>query len=914
MQTIKTRACVRQWIWKSLGRFANNRKSAVMSGRHGSRRRERAHGLRGMTVNQSVLLLIVMIGWSGAHVAADFVTQPRDMREPVVVSIALPASDLLLQRDSKPRTEYQQQIQEAVAEGIAEHPNRLVVLNPVAGWLRFEMLPPVEREILEERYGEAAADIYEQAMMNFLGMTIKDLRASSNVPAVSVQGLPVEPLRSSFHEAMATNDRYRSVIDQLDAFVQPMPVLSGDRGGDELEMVFQSLTESLRVNSGQPIAYMADDTWRIVANDPKTLANEIYFGPESMMNVAGLFDDAADALMMASESSHTADVEEHAERYENAANDLIRLGMQIVHYDDDLPYLGYREPIPSFREEVGDCGNDDNGPPPPVDACTDPDYNPWDNLHDFTGLPMTCDGWTDLSAMYEHPALYTNSRIIYVSSSQGSNSTGTWYSPGDPAIGSDPFNPVGSIQPYQTIAAGFNQLRDGYADILLLKRGDVWEESSFFMDLEGPSQLERIIISEYGTGSSRPTIRTEDGNGFWNHGGGKSSNLIVAHLHLNSDGRTDDGGGTAFRLRGTPGDHMLIEGCLIREFSDNIAIVPDGPMSYIVIRRNVIVDSYDTSSHSQGIFASTNTNDLLIEENVLDHNGWHPTIQSPTIHNHNIYLNASVNRPVVRRNIITRASSHGTQLGFGGDAIENVYSHNPIALIMSRDPDDPVIGRALRNVILEGTDMASTPRGFGIQIKRAEDVLADENIIANINNASSPAPFRLNEESNIVPSEMIRLQNNIVYNWGGAGIRIYGTSDSQEIQLSGNRIVNTLNGDAGVRHNSTTTLGIVTANNNLFDLAAPAGQHALVGGDSMTIADWSDFVLGNGGQSAAVNFPNPDRTLGTYAGSMMLPSNFEGFINEARKQSRANWNRDLTAYRIINYIRDGFGLEPIDEQ
>jgi hypothetical protein len=72
-------------------------------------------------------------------------------------------------------------------------------------------------------------------------------------------------------------------------------------------------------------------------------------------------------------------------------------------------------------------------------------------------------------------------------------------------------------------------------------------------------------------------------------------------------------------------------------------------------------------------------------------------------------------------------------------------------------------------------------------------------------------------------------------------------------------------------------------------------------------------VLGNGGQSTAISFPSPDRTLGTYAGSITLPSTFEAFINEARMQSRANWNRDVTAFRVINYVRDGFGLEPVDK-
>jgi hypothetical protein len=54
------------------------------------------------------------------------------------------------------------------------------------------------------------------------------------------------------------------------------------------------------------------------------------------------------------------------------------------------------------------------------------------------------------------------------------------------------------------------------------------------------------------------------------------------------------------------------------------------------------------------------------------------------------------------------------------------------------------------------------------------------------------------------------------------------------------------------------------------------------------------------------SFSDPDRTVGTYAGSLGLPATLEGFLDEARKQSRLTWREDLTASTVNEYIRAGF--------
>src|SRR5437868_7849797 len=71
-------------------------------------------------------------------------------------------------------------------------------------------------------------------------------------------------------------------------------------------------------------------------------------------------------------------------------------------------------------------------------------------------------------------------------------------------------------------------------------------------------------------------------------------------------------------IRWMGGSNILIEDCLIRDYPGNITFTSDsGPLSNISIRRSVILDSYSTNSHSQGLYISGG-NGILIEGNVFD--------------------------------------------------------------------------------------------------------------------------------------------------------------------------------------------------------------------------------------------------------------------------------------------------------
>ncbi len=135
-------------------------------------------------------------------------------------------------------------------------------------------------------------------------------------------------------------------------------------------------------------------------------------------------------------------------------------------------------------------------------------------------------GWTDLDALINSPA-YASSRIVYVSTS-GNDGTGQIYSPSSPQLGGQPTNPTGSVAPYATLAAAWAQIRDGQADVMLLRRGDTWTENLALNKL-GASSTARIIFAAYG---NIATARPQTGH-VYPQSASTAGNQILAHYRIN---------------------------------------------------------------------------------------------------------------------------------------------------------------------------------------------------------------------------------------------------------------------------------------------------------------------------------------------------------------------------------------------
>ena len=368
----------------------------------------------------------------------------------------------------------------------------------------------------------------------------------------------------------------------------------------------------------------------------------------------------------------------------------------------------------------------------------------------FVQLPAAEGQWTVFQPS-------PDTRVIHVSSSSGNNA---W----------DGLAPEwnGSSGPKATIAAGKALLRNGMPDWLLLKRGDTWYEALGWWGIDGRSATEPILISSYGSSTQRPLLKTGRESGFTSTAASKDvafRNVAIIGIHFyahtrdprSADFAGPDGGQGVFIYH--TGEHFLIEDCVFQFYMTGVVVqgdVSNGKtgMRDFKIRRSVIVDSYSTTSHSQGMFIS-DTDGALIEENVFDHNGWNTEVPGAqaTMFNHNMYLYWCGAGVVMRGNISARASSHGATTR--NSVIEdNLLIQNSVNLF-AQD-----VARVADNVILEaslkGLSPDNRPRGWGIEGGTSAQSLFSGNIIANTPGGGNALQI----------GDAVQRSNNIIYNWG----------------------------------------------------------------------------------------------------------------------------------------------------
>lgn len=534
----------------------------------------------------------------------------------------------------------------------------------------------------------------------------------------------------------------------------------------------------------------------------------------------------------------------------------------------------------------------------------------WERPHELTGLPMTLDGWTDFRAMYQHPDYYNDSRIVYVSSSNGDDNSGVVYSAGDAELNDSPFDvDASAIRPFATIDAARRHLRGGYPDILLLMRGDSWNESLNSAMGSGRSSTERRIIASYGASRNRPQLTPQDS--LFNS---SASNLaladfeyVPAHKDPSSpsfQSSDQDRNRLLFRTSGTI-QNILVENTKSRYGHWIIQGFNGGQVRNVAFRRNIVVDSYQLSGggHAQGLYM-VETHNTLIEDNLFDHNGWSQEISgaNPTIFNHNMYMATRNTSMVVRGNISARASSHGIQQRPGGTLEGNLFLANPVNALMGggHDSDEAqpngVTGSVRNNIILGSRDIGSNPRGFGIHVTNIRDIEVVDNVIAHLTDDSSGNRIPLDITLSSV-TRSVKASRNRIWQWQG-NIRIEGQAPSQaSVGLERNRIHDS---DADLVQIDSLTLARYTSVENRFSTgnSTPFRIH----GTRISLSDY--LSLTGDSTSLAWTPDNGDAvpTIADYATSIGLSPSKESFLAAARSQSRWNWNTQLTAKAAVAYF------------
>ena len=504
-----------------------------------------------------------------------------------------------------------------------------------------------------------------------------------------------------------------------------------------------------------------------------------------------------------------------------------------------------------------------------------------------TAPSLDANGWTVFTPS-------TDTRIIYVSSSTGSDSN----------------SGLSASAAVQSVVKGLSLLRQGYPDWLLFKKGDSWTSrgpaspdlglfGTLTGNVQGRSASEPMVIGSYdpanpgagpdpSTGGARPlfNIPAGDGKAVYTFGGsgyaGAGNYLVFVGLEFYNYDRDPNNANysSAAAAAATVGfefiypvSYLLIEDCKISFFGENIYVEgqfgqPNGSTN-VSIRRNVITDAYNLNSTgmSQGMYMSV-VNNLLVEENLFDHNGWNATVAGAgaTVFTHNIYLQgistpgnpSSMSGPATVRGNIFSNDGTGSQIRAGGTVTNNLWVHN--AYNHNIGMPSAFASTISNNVYLEGVDDPSPP--------------------------------------------------NTPYGWGPATFSSY-SGDSYNVgtvTISNNIIAHT-----------------ITHSGNGYGIMLDGGSQ----GDTITgniIYDWQNPIINGGSGNVITNnnldatgtnnsslaplepFPDPGRSIGSYDATLGGAGTLADFLLAARLQSKGNWNAALMANAVNSYIRAGFGI------
>jgi hypothetical protein len=552
-------------------------------------------------------------------------------------------------------------------------------------------------------------------------------------------------------------------------------------------------------------------------------------------------------------------------------------------------------------------------------------------FHDFTGLPLTADGWTDFTAMYQHPERYLDSRIVFVSSSTGNDGTAIDYTPSSEEIGDDPFAVTGGVMPYATIAAAYARLRTGHPDILLLRRGDTWNEGLGFWKKIGRSAQERMIVASYGVATDPPLMNTSDPLRLQGGGPAPASYdyLIFADFSAYYPQKDPDnvaytpGLGTSTMSITYAGSDILYEGVSLNFLGLNFNSTGQ-ILQNVCIRRCVVRNHYSTSSHAQGTYAF-GIDQFLVEENCYDHNGWHEQegVAAPTIFNHNLYIDNGNTNATFRRNISARASSHGIQLRCGGVFEENLMLLNPINILVGGGTvPNPggVICEANKNVILGSANIGTTERGFGIEVANIKNGSVSNNIIAHRSPQFTAGGVSISIAGTIPGTSVgvnnLLISDNVLWNWGG---RILSLQQSSENEYDDDGVYNTQllrNRFAESEAVHLLQLHLLFAaqllfTDNQFLTAADSEEWFMVNSALLSLSEFNTAA----GTSSIVFDPGSYEvpTIDDYMVSIGESGSYAEFLALAAQQSRLNWDARFTASAVRSFIVNSIPAEWVGE-
>jgi len=564
---------------------------------------------------------------------------------------------------------------------------------------------------------------------------------------------------------------------------------------------------------------------------------------------------------------------------------------------------------------------------------------------EFNLYPREINGWDESGWSIITPS--EDSRLIYVSSSLGDDETAEFYAPRDIL---DIQNPV-KIKPYKTIHAAIAQSRQGFPDWILLRRGDQWEVAARAELKAGRSVDERSVFTSYGQSPDRPVITRSDGKEMlriWT-----SRNYVaVTGISFYADERDpkslnfagwgnvgDVNGILIYGPEGVKMGSILLEDNHFNYLSQGISIIGSAEHVDIVIRRNIITNSYSESGHAQGVGATSAS--AMLEENIFDHNGWliqqrlkdgeEETEGQGTMYNHNTYFRRAVDT-VFKNNIFLRPSSihnkwtaNPTVKGIDEIGSSNLLMENNLYVggeigISAGGNDDYDTGHRWSNIRIIDNVMLAIGR----------DRPTNRNLAWHIDAIDW-------DGGNICGNYLLKNDNTLVQNING--IKVSG--HSRDITISRNILhdlymSNSSNNNGALRINDepktniiirenriqlagsemrlviTENLASTTFESNTYYSDADDDQWFRVNEVNYSFDEWKGLSSDLNSQNDRQDFVEPERTFETYLDSIGFGSSIDSFVRSAMEQPTRTWSENFSAKRINAYIREGYGNTTCD--
>lgn len=532
-----------------------------------------------------------------------------------------------------------------------------------------------------------------------------------------------------------------------------------------------------------------------------------------------------------------------------------------------------------------------------------------------------------------------DSRLIYVSSSSGNDTTGLVVSPSSVLDINDP----SAIKPFKTIEAALRQVRNGYPDWILLRRGDKWSVSEIISVKGGRSVYERAVITSYGSSSQRPMLLIESKNGLriWSD----INFVAIVGLALYAEqrdpvssqflgwGNVDNRAGIySYQAPGEVKKAILLEDNDINYFSGGITLTGEGSIEDVVIRRNIVRNSYSELSHSQGFFASNAS--VLLEENIFDHNGWYkqqigdgndPSEGQATFFNHNTYFSGATHTRFVR-NIFLRSSSIHNKWTANSDkngAVDSIRSHDlwmegnvyvggEIGISAGGNTDHNT-GPRWKDITIQDNFMLAIGRdqptnrnlGWYIEANDWDGGLICGNYLLNNDNASVNNLVAINLSGH---SSDVSIVQNTIYGLkreepGMSAIKI-GPDPKKNITVLSNSI-QLAESKLGVL--DVFNIADISFNDNAYSSGADPDQWFQINGSDEGFDSWVDLSKDINSTAIQHDFSAPPRSFETYLSLVGSSDSIDDFIGLVVNQSRMVWRKDLTAEAITSYLREGYG-------